>query len=107
MSAKKEPKKNTEKKTQIKKVVEKKVVENKAVIRKRFQGIVVSDDMDKTVVVSVEIVKVHPKYLKRYSQNKKYKVHDEKNIFKVGDKVTFEECRPYSKDKRWRVVYAK
>jgi small subunit ribosomal protein S17 len=75
------------------------------VIKRRFNGIVVSDKMDKTITVKVDRVKVHPKYKKRYTVSKKYKVHDEKNKFKEGDKVTFVECRPLSKDKRWRVIY--
>jgi small subunit ribosomal protein S17 len=61
--------------------------------------------MDKTIVVTVETVKIHPKYKKRYSESKRYKVHDEKNQYKEGDKVSFVECRPLSKDKRWRVLY--
>jgi len=63
--------------------------------------------MDKTIVVKVDSVKIHPKYKKRYTMSKKYKVHDEKNKFKVDDKVIFIECRPLSKDKKWRVVYDK
>ena len=78
---------------------------NKTVINKKFQGIVVSDKMDKTIVVKVDSVKVHPKYKKRYTVSRKYKVHDEKNKFSVDEKVEFIECRPLSKDKRWRVVY--
>jgi small subunit ribosomal protein S17 len=61
--------------------------------------------MDKTVVVRVDQVKVHPKYRKRYTVSKRYKVHDEKNQYKEDDKVAFVECRPLSKDKRWRVIY--
>lgn len=76
----------------------------KKIIRK-FQGVVVSDKMDKTIVVKVRRIKIHPKYGKRFSVSKKYKVHDEKNKFKEGDKVTFVECRPLSRDKRWRVLY--
>lgn len=89
----------------IKKVnnVSKKV--KKAVLRKKFNGVVLSDKMDKTITVRVDKVKIHPKYKKRYTASKKYKVHDEKNQFKIDDKVTFEECRPMSKDKRWRVIY--
>lgn len=78
----------------------------KTVIRKKFIGEVTSSAMDKTIVVKVAEVKIHPKYNKRYTTNKKYKVHDEKNQYKVGDKVNFVECRPMSKDKRWRVVNA-
>lgn len=105
-------------KKQVKKVAEKKVVTPKAtepavtpeakeartIIRKKFSGVVVSDKSDKTIVVKVETVKVHPKYKKRYTVSRKYKVHDEKNEFRAGDKVTFVECRPLSRDKRWRVV---
>lgn len=68
---------------------------------KEMMGIVVSDKMDKTVVVKVERIKVHPKYKKRYTVFKKYKAHDEKNEFKTGDKVVIAETRPLSKDKRW------
>ncbi len=75
-----------------------------ALISRRFQGVVVSDQNDKTVVVKVESVKKHPKYQKRYTVSRKYKVHDETNQYHVGDKVTFIECRPLSRDKRWRVV---
>jgi len=84
--------------------VEKAVVE-KTVIKKTFNGEVVSDKMDKTIVVKVDSVKIHPRYKKRYTVSKKYKVHDEKEQFKAGDKVKFIECRPMSKDKRWRVIY--
>jgi len=72
--------------------------------KKRLQGIVVSNKMQKTIVVSVERVKKHSKYKKRYKIHKKYKVHDEKEEYKTGDKVIIEECRPISKDKRWRIV---
>ncbi len=78
----------------------------KEAVRKRFNGVVVSDAMDKTIVVRVDTVKIHPKYGKRYAASRKYKVHDEANSFKPGDKVTFVECRPLSKDKRWRVLAA-
>jgi small subunit ribosomal protein S17 len=74
------------------------------VIKKTFRGIVVSDKMDKTVVVKVEAVKMHPLYGKRVVRSKKYKVHDEANSVKEGDAVEFTECRPYSKEKRWRIV---
>lgn len=86
---------------------EKKKTDTKAVVRKRFSGVVVSDQMDKTAVVRVDTIKVHAKYGKRYTSSRKYKVHDEENRLKVGDKVAFVECRPLSKDKRWRAVYAK
>ncbi len=67
-------------------------------------GTVVSDKMQKTVVINVDRVKTHAKYGKQYVVSKRYKAHDEKNEYKVGDKVVFEECRPYSRDKRWRVI---
>lgn len=70
-----------------------------------MSGVVVSDKMDKTVVVAIDTLKKHPKYHKRYSSTKKYKIHDPKNQFKVGDKVDFVGCRPISKDKKWRVIY--
>jgi len=76
----------------------------RVIIRKKFSGVVVSDKSDKTIVVKVDTVKIHPKYKKRYTRSQKYKVHDEKNEFKTGDKVSFVECRPLSRDKRWRVV---
>lgn len=72
--------------------------------RKQLVGRVVSDKMDKTVVVSVEIAKRHPLYEKVVRRNKKYKVHDENNEARVGDWVRIEECRPMSKEKRFRIV---
>jgi len=72
--------------------------------KKQITGTVVSNKMQKTVVVKVERIKEHPKYKKRYKVHKKYKAHDEKGEYKVGDKVVIEECRPMSKEKRWRVV---
>ncbi|MEA3398863.1 MAG: 30S ribosomal protein S17 [Patescibacteria group bacterium] len=84
--------------------IEKSEKDKKSVIRKKFNGIVISDKMEKTIVVKVDRVKMHPKYRKRYTVSKKYKVHDEKNQYKIDDKVSFIECRPLSKDKRWRVL---
>ena len=72
--------------------------------RRKLTGIVTSDKMQRTVVVEVERLKQHPKYLRRIRVNKKYKAHDEKNEYKTGDKVVIEEGRPMSKDKRWKVV---
>lgn len=83
------------------KLINKAIVETHA---RQFTGVVVSDKMAKTIVVKVESIKIHPKYQKRYTQSRKYKVHDEKNQFKVGDKVAFIQCRPLSKDKRFRVL---
>jgi len=68
-----------------------------------LKGVVISDKMDKTIVVSVSRLKKHPRYKKRYRINKKYKAHDEKNEFKIGDRVIIEECPPISKDKKWKV----
>ncbi len=73
-------------------------------LRKTRVGVVTSDKMDKTVVVSVETLVQHPLYKKRIRRTKKFKAHDEHNQCKVGDKVRIMETRPLSKDKRWRVV---
>jgi len=72
--------------------------------KKKLTGIVVSDKMQKTVVVNVERVKEHPKYKRRYKIHKKYKAHDEKQEFHVGDKVVIEETAPMSKDKHFVVI---
>lgn len=70
-----------------------------------LKGIVVSDKMDKTVVVSVSRFIKHPMYGKFYKVSKKYKAHDEENKIKTGDTVEMVEVRPMSKDKRFKVVY--
>jgi small subunit ribosomal protein S17 len=67
-------------------------------------GLVVSDKMDKTVVVTVGKRTKHKKYHKIVSQNTKYKAHDENNVCRVNDKVRMQESRHYSKDKYWRVI---
>jgi small subunit ribosomal protein S17 len=72
--------------------------------RKVREGLVVSDKMDKTVVVAVETKKVHPLYRKAIRVIKKYKAHDENNACKIGDKVKIVETRPLSKEKSWRVM---
>ena len=72
--------------------------------KRQLTGIVASDKMQKTVVVKIEIIKQHPRYKRRYKVHKKYKAHDEKKEYKMGDKVVIEECRPISRDKRWRVI---
>lgn len=72
--------------------------------KKTLIGKVVSDKMQKTVVVAVERIKEHPKYKRRYKVHKHYKAHDEKREYSEGDTVMIEECRPLSKDKRWRVL---
>ena len=67
-------------------------------------GVVVSDRMDKTVVVSVERQFAHPLYTKRITRHSKFHAHDEENAYREGDVVRIEETRPLSKKKRWRVV---
>ncbi|MCQ2966061.1 MAG: 30S ribosomal protein S17 [Alphaproteobacteria bacterium] len=69
-----------------------------------LQGVVVSDKMDKTVVVKVERRVMHPIYKKFIRRSKKYAAHDENNQFKVGDVVRIRECRPFSKSKTWEVL---
>jgi len=78
----------------------KNTIKNKS-IKREFEGVVVSTKEDKTIHVRVERVNMHTKYRKQYVTSKKYAVHDEKNVATVGDIVTFQECRPYSKTKRW------
>ena len=73
--------------------------------QKTLQGTVVSDAMDKTVVVEVGRFVKHPKYKKFYTISKKYHAHDEKNQFKIGDTVEIIETRPISKKKSFMVVY--
>lgn len=72
--------------------------------RRVLQGIVVSDKMDKTIVVKVERQITHPLYKKVIRRSKKYAAHDENNTAKTGDVVKIRECRPLSKRKRWEVV---
>ncbi|MBQ8682316.1 MAG: 30S ribosomal protein S17 [Selenomonadales bacterium] len=72
--------------------------------RKVRIGKVVSDKMDKTVVVAVERLVQHPLYKKPVKNTKRYKAHDENNECKLGDTVAMMETRPLSKDKRWRVT---
>ena len=73
-------------------------------LRKTRVGVVTSDKMDKTVVVTIKDKVRHPLHNKIVNRTVKYKAHDENNTCGVGDKVQIMECRPYSKDKRWRVV---
>ena len=73
-------------------------------LRKTRTGKVVSDKMDKTIVVAVENHVKHPLYKKIVKRTYKLKAHDEKNECNVGDKVKVMETRPLSKDKRWRLV---
>ena len=72
--------------------------------RKMRQGLVVSDKMDKTVVVAIERRVPHPVYGKMVTRTKRLKAHDEANSAKVGDTVRIVETRPLSKDKRWRLL---
>jgi len=72
--------------------------------KRKLTGTVVSNKMSKTIVVKVERQKIYPKYKARYKVFKKYKAHNEQNGFKIGDIVTIEECRPISKEKKWRVI---
>lgn len=77
-----------------------KMTEGKLVL----QGIVVSDKMDKTIVVEIIMRKLHPLYRKYVNKTKRVKAHDENNEAHVGDTVSVVECRPFSRDKRWRLV---
>ncbi|GIW12456.1 MAG: 30S ribosomal protein S17 [Dehalococcoidia bacterium] len=72
--------------------------------RRVLQGTVVSDKMDKTVVVAVERLKRHPLYRRTIRRTTKYKAHDERNECRVGDIVRIVESRPLSREKRWRVI---
>ena len=71
--------------------------------KRQLTGIIVSNKMQKTVVVAVESIKKHPKYLKTFKMHKKYKAHTDE-VFQAGEKVIIEECNPISKDKKWKVI---
>ena len=73
-------------------------------ISKNKSGIVVSDKMDKTVVVIVESIKEHPVYKKKFTMSKKFKADDQANQYKIGDKVEIASVRPLSRDKKYIVV---
>ena len=73
-------------------------------LRKTRVGVVVSNKMDKTIVVATEEIVRHPLYGKGVKRTVKFKAHDEENICGIGDKVLIMETRPLSKDKRWRLV---
>lgn len=75
--------------------------------RRKLEGTVVSDKMDRTVSVQVDRVKTHSKYRKQYKVSKRYLAHDEKEEAKIGDVVVIEEARPMSKRKAWRVTAIK
>ncbi len=72
--------------------------------KQQMTGLVVSNKMDKTVVVKVDVRMRHPKYHKSYTKSLKYKAHDEGNTCQMGDKVVIESCRPMSKDKKFTVI---
>ena len=71
---------------------------------RRLTGTVISDKQDKTIVIRVDRLKTHPLYRKRFTLSNNFQVHDENGEAKVGDKVTVEETRPISKNKRWKLV---
>ena len=72
--------------------------------KRKLTGKIVSNKMQKTVVVEVERIKEHPKYRRKYKHKKKYKAHFKDGEYKIGDKVVIQECRPISKGKKWRVI---
>lgn len=80
------------------------MAENKTKRNKRLEGVVVSNKMAKTVVVLVERLKLSPKYKKYHKVSKRFKAHDEKGEYRLGDRVAIEETRPLSRDKKWRVI---
>lgn len=71
---------------------------------RKFEGTVVSDKMDKTIVVKVDRLEKNEKYQKYFRISHRFKAHDENNEYKVGDKVVISETRPLSKEKRWAVI---
>lgn len=72
--------------------------------RRRLEGTVVSAKMKDTVVVAIEFMRQHSRYLKFYRRTAKFKADDKGNQYKEGERVVIEETRPLSKDKRWRIV---
>lgn len=72
--------------------------------QRQLQGVIVSDKMDKTVVVEILRLKKHPKYKKYFKVTKRFKAHDQENQYHTGEKVVIKETRPMSKEKRWVVV---
>lgn len=71
---------------------------------KKLKGKIISDKMDKTVIVEVSTLKKHPIYEKRFKSSKRYKVHNPENTHKTGEVVVIEETRPISRDKRWKIL---
>lgn len=78
--------------------------QEKSIKKQQMTGTVVSDKMMKTVVVKVDIRKRHPKYMKSYTISKKFKAHDEKGEYHIGDRIVIESCRPISREKRFKVI---
>lgn len=77
---------------------------DKNIKHRTLKGVVVSDKMQKTIVVAISRLTMHPKYKKYYKITKRYKVHDEKGEYHTGDKVLIQETRPMSKEKNWTVL---
>jgi small subunit ribosomal protein S17 len=80
------------------------MAEQRATAQRERQGVVVSDKMDKTIVVQVSAVKPHAQYKKVIRTTDRLKAHDEQNEARVGDTVLVRECRPLSRDKTWRLI---
>ena len=80
------------------------IAEVRGNLRKKGIGVVLSNKMQKTIVVQIKRKALHPLYGKVIEKAAKFKVHDEKNEAKIGDRVRIEETRPISKDKRWRLI---
>ena len=93
-----------EKATERKPIVRLEAPEHERGRRQERQGTVVSDAMEKTIVVRVDVVKAHPRYKKVVRRSAKFHVHDEESQAKVGDVVRIVETRPLSKTKRWRLA---
>ena len=72
--------------------------------KRKIVGLVTSDKMVKTRVVTVSRMKKHPKYLRYFKVSQNFKAHDENNEYKTGDKVVIDETRPLSKEKRWKII---
>lgn len=80
------------------------MAETAAGSRRVLRGVVVSNKMDKTIIVEVRTLRAHPTYRKRFRTTKKYYAHDEQNQCTAGDLVTISETRPFSRLKRWRLL---
>lgn len=80
------------------------ILDKEAKKGRKLTGVVISDKMNKTVVVEVNRLRKHPKYKKYFKITRKFKAHDENNVYRAGDKVNIRETRPISKDKRFRVL---